>query len=93
MVDQPDKMPIRVLTKDGEIEITPEAFRRLEMDLGNGATLWIEGPEVYRHLNSEPAARIKVMGGPQALAHFHPDTGNSIIATALKRTWEPKEEL
>lgn len=79
-----DSMPIRAITKDGVIEFSPESFTRFEIDIGNGQTVWIEKPKVFWYLNDEPAVAVYVMGPPGAIAHFHPNTGNGVIVTALE---------
>lgn len=77
-------MPIRAVTQDGVIEFAPETFTRFEIDLGNGQTLWVEKPVIVWYLNGELAAPILIMGGPGAIAHFHPHSGNGMLAAALK---------
>lgn len=80
-----DSMPIRAVTSDGVVEFAPETFKRFEIDLGHGKTLWVEKPQEYWYLNDEPGVEIFIMGGPGAIAHFHPHVGNGIIATALEQ--------
>lgn len=81
---EPNRMPIRLITNDGVMEVAPESFRRLEIDLGNKQTLWVEGPRVYQYLNSELGCEILVMGPPGGIAHFHPVVSNSIVVAALR---------
>lgn len=80
------KEAIRLILKDGgELEIAPESFKRLEIDLSNGQTLWVEGPTgPMWFLNNEPTVSILVMGGPGAIPHFHHYAGNALRVVALK---------
>ena len=86
-------MPIRVKFKGEtpDLEITPESFLRFEIDLGHGATAWIERVESVWYINDEPAARVLVMCGPSAVSTFHPEVGNTMLIATLERQRSEKE--
>ena len=85
-------MPIRVKFRGEtpDLEIAPESFLRFEIDLGHGATAWIERVESVWYINDEPAARVLVMGGG-AVRSFHPESGNTMLITALERQRSKQE--
>lgn len=86
-------MPIRVKFKGEtpDLEITPESFLRFEIDLGHGATAWIERVESVWYINDEPAARVLVMDA-NAIPNFRPETGNSMLIAAIERQRSVREQ-
>lgn len=90
MADTPkDVMPIRLVTlgADGKqqvLEISPESFVRLEIDVSHQQTVWVEGPRPYWYLNGDLFTQVLVMGGPGAIAHIHSSSGNAWLMGALR---------
>ena len=85
-------MPIRVKFrgKTPDLEIAPESFLRVEIDLGHGTTAWIERIESVWYINDEPAARVLLMG-PDAIRILHPESGNTMLIAALERQRSEQE--
>ena len=88
-----EMMPIRVKFRGEtpDLEIAPESFLRFEIDLGHGATLWIERIKSVWHMNDEPATRVLMMGA-NAIPNFCPDTGNSMLIAAIERQRSVREQ-
>lgn len=78
---------IRIVMKDGSIhEIAPETLRRIELDVSEGATVWVETPTRDHRLGDRLIVPVLVMGRPLTVPAILNDGAiNSWKVTALPR--------